>query len=94
VVDKNAAGWGWFVDATPMVDEEVFASGYSAGQVGARMDLLTVLTHELGHVLGLDDDYAASYSAGVMYGLLDVGQRRMPEVQLVGVVQMETGAGA
>ena len=94
VVDRNAAGWGWFVDATPMVDEEFFASGYSAGQVGARMDLLTVLTHELGHVLGLDDDYAASYSAGVMYGLLDVGQRRMPEVQLVGVVQMETGAGA
>jgi hypothetical protein len=94
VVDRNAAGWGWFVDTTPMVDEEFFASGYSAGQVAARMDLLTVLTHELGHVLGLDDDYAASYSAGVMHGLLDVGQRRMPEVQLVGVVPMETGAGA
>ena len=37
-IDRDAAGWGWDV----------------AGGSGPRMDLLTVVRHEMGHALGLD----------------------------------------
>ena len=92
LVDSNAAGWGWFVDDTPMADEEFSASESTEGQAATRMDLLTVLTHELGHILGLDDDYAGVQNA-VMHGMLDIGQRYMPEAQLVGVAPALFGDG-
>src|SRR5262249_30544512 len=50
-LDDNAAGWGWFVDPTPGDDAEFTTPGDQGEQ--HRMDLLTVLEHELGHVLGL-----------------------------------------
>jgi len=50
-----------FVDSTPAVDEE-FTGPHGADQLQAidsravdRIDLLTVVEHELGHVVGLDD---------------------------------------
>jgi len=49
-IDANAAGNGWYVDSTPRSDSE-FASGSKV----KGMDLLTVLEHEMGHILGLDD---------------------------------------
>ena len=61
-VDSNAAGFGWFVDDTPGFDEEfVFTDAVhltaTAGSAAAdRIDLLTVLMHEVGHVLGLGHD--------------------------------------
>jgi hypothetical protein len=39
-----------------------------------RIDLLTVVEHELGHVVGFDDLDALSDK--LMSGLLDVGVRR------------------
>jgi hypothetical protein len=81
-LDWNAAGYGWYVDATPRKDEE-FRSGRSRGELRAvdpravdRMDLLTVLEHELGHIAGLDDLWSAN--AGLMQSTLDVGLRRFP----------------
>ncbi|MFL5337504.1 MAG: matrixin family metalloprotease, partial [Geminicoccaceae bacterium] len=51
---------GWFVDASPW-DNEEFAGHGNGGELLAapsspafgRADLLTVVLHELGHVLGL-----------------------------------------
>src|SRR5438552_18725986 len=51
-LDDNAAGWGWFVDSTPGDDSEFTTAG-NQGEQG-RIDLLTVLEHELGHLLGFD----------------------------------------
>ncbi|MCY2987312.1 MAG: hypothetical protein NTY19_05530 [Planctomycetota bacterium] len=60
-LDQDAAGYGWFVDPTPSRDEE-FAPANGSQELQAvtptakgRMDLLTVVEHELGHVAGLKD---------------------------------------
>ena len=75
-VDADAAGWGWFVDATPND-----ASEFAVGSVDAvdRVDALTVLAHELGHLLGHDhaDD-------GLMADRLERGVRQAPQVEFEG----------
>ncbi len=79
-LDRDAAGYGWFVDPTPAKDEE-FARLGSGDQLQAsdsgvidRMDLLSVVEHELGHLAGLGDlDWSDS---GLMSGLLGTGIRR------------------
>ena len=103
-IDSNAAGYGWFVDPTPAVDEEFAAEKMGTGtsqdagftwasalgsepvpvssqQLQAidpravdRIDLLTVVEHELGHVAGLGDLDASVND--LMSGTLGVGTRR------------------
>ena len=68
VIDVNAAGYGWFVDATPG-DNSEFLNG--SGPSG--MDLLTVVMHEMGHVLGYSHDEGGSMS--VMNSVLATGTR-------------------
>ena len=55
-LDDNAAGWGWFVDATPQNDLEFVRLGNQSESAAADMDLLTVVMHELGHLLDYDHD--------------------------------------
>ena len=77
-VDVNAAGFGWFVDATPFDDTEFLqrADGSLWAQDGSdaavRMDLFTAVMHEMGHVLGLDH---AEAEADVMNETLAAGER-------------------
>jgi PAP2 superfamily len=68
-LDDNAAGWGWFVDRTPRNDSEFVKAGNQGEQ--NRMDLLTVLMHETGHLLGRDHE-----ATGVMQETLTAGTRR------------------
>src|SRR5205814_360364 len=75
-LDADAAGHGWFLDPTPRGDSE-FAPGRAHSPAAGRVDLLTVLAHEMGHVLGLGDDHAADPVTGsVMAAALPVGVRR------------------
>ena len=80
LIDSNAAGYGWFVDPTPAMDEE-FTTSPSNQQLRAidpravdRIDLLTVVEHELGHVLGLKD--LNTSTDDLMSGVLGTGIRR------------------
>ena len=83
-LDNDASGVGWFVDETPWDDTEFsnILSGNSASTelaIGqSRMDLLTVVMHEQGHVLGLADVYDLGQKDNLMYGGAEVGVRRLP----------------
>ncbi|HVK14484.1 MAG TPA: proprotein convertase P-domain-containing protein [Gemmataceae bacterium] len=66
-IDGHAAGWGWFADPTPRSDAEFRRKG-DQGELG-RMDLLTAVVHELGHVLGRD------HGDGAMAETLATGTR-------------------
>ena len=88
-VDANAAGYGWYVDPTPADDAE-FGLTIASTELGAtdpvaatQMDLLTVLMHEIGHRLGLDDVALIDNAHGLMAESLNVGIRRLPVVAVV-----------
>ena len=70
-LDVNAAGWGWFVDRTVRSDGEFDKAG-NQGEQG-RIDLLTVLMHEVGHLLGQEHSLD-----GIMLDTLGTGVRRKP----------------
>jgi hypothetical protein len=82
LIDVNAAGYGWYVDATPANDLEfglnlsdVEKMSLEASPAFGRMDLLTVVMHELGHVLGFAD--LDPNAQNLMSGTLDAGTRRL-----------------
>jgi hypothetical protein len=70
-LDANAAGWGWFVDPTPWDDSEFTTPGDQGEQ--NHIDLLTVVMHEMGHVLGYEHE-----ATGVMQDTLSAGVRELP----------------
>jgi hypothetical protein len=81
VIDRDACGFGWFIDPTPDDDGEFVRAtdGILAAAEGTsaddRMDLLTAVMHELGHVLGLEDleaDHNALMSATLAPGVRKV----------------------
>jgi len=83
VLDHDAAGHGWYVDPTPWEHGEFggMQSGGDATNSAAadRIDLLTTLTHEFGHLLGFDDSRQLNH---VMHHELEVGRRVLPEVAI------------
>jgi hypothetical protein len=89
ILAADAAGYGWFVDPTPLQDEEFLVDGSAVpgGPADGRMDLLTVVLHELGHEAGLDDNEGS----GLMSGTLPTGVRRVGGLQAV--FSVSGGAG-
>jgi hypothetical protein len=81
-IDRDAAGYGWFVDPTPADDAE-FADLLGPDALAARkgttasqrVDLLTTVMHEMGHVLG----FGHSAAEDLMSPTLPLGQRRLFE---------------
>jgi Ca2+-binding RTX toxin-like protein len=71
-VDGDAAGHGWFVDPTPYDDGEFrvrTADGLRANpssEAFGKMDLLTVLMHELGHAIGYQHDASVPGATSLM----------------------------
>jgi Ca2+-binding RTX toxin-like protein len=80
VVDVDGAGVGWYVDVSPAessefrvrLDRNVLAAAPESDAYG-RYDLVTVVAHELGHLLGLDHDDASRFT--VMVDELNPGVR-------------------
>ena len=62
-LDSNAAGHGWHVQISDPSE--------------SRIDLLSVMTHELGHVLGLPDLDFHDHADHIMAAALPIGTRRV-----------------
>jgi Bacterial lectin/Legume lectin domain/Fibronectin type III domain len=85
MLDATAGGYGWFVDPAPADDSE-FGSVVTPGELRARpgspafgrIDLLTVVEHELGHVLGLGDLDPLAAPHDLLTETLSAGVRRFP----------------
>ena len=78
-LDATAAGWGWFVDATPGDNKEFDSTGVAISVTAqGRFDLLSVLVHELGHAAGAADVQISEHAEEVMTNLLPAGTRRLP----------------
>jgi hypothetical protein len=72
LLSPDGAGHGWFVDPTPMQNEEFTAgTAYSGSPAAGREDLLTTVLHELGHLAGRHDNDGD----GLMGELLPEGTR-------------------
>jgi hypothetical protein len=88
VVDVNAAGHGWFVDPTPGDNSEFTHSVNATGTdrltdptnaAAGHLDLVTAVSHEMGHELGLDDSTSAAEVNDLMHISLVDGERRLPD---------------
>jgi hypothetical protein len=88
IIDSDAAGHGWFVDPTPNDNSEFTHAQNAAGTdlytdpsnaAAGHLDLLTAVTHELGHAIGLGDTTAASDVHDLMHIDLVDGERRLPD---------------
>lgn len=82
-LDTDAAGHGWYVDATPLSNTDDYlptsdptvwqAKPGSAAE--GKMDMLSVLLHEYGHALGLEH---SGNGSDFMAESLQPGQRKLP----------------
>jgi hypothetical protein len=84
-IDADAAGLGWFIDVTPAADEEFLIHGddhelraLRSSGAARGIDLLTVVSHELGHVLGLEDLDPLHSTHELMSATIEPGIRRTP----------------
>jgi hypothetical protein len=75
-LNATAAGWGWSTDL-------------AAAPAAGRMDLLSVIEHEFGHVLfGVQD------GTGLMAATLEPGVRLLPTTAALGLDQQPVGSSA
>jgi Matrixin len=80
-LDTNAAGHGWFVDTTPDDNSEFLATSdpnvwiaRAGSAADGKMDMLSVLLHEYGHVIGLDH---SADSSDALSPVLQPGVRKL-----------------
>jgi len=94
-LDTNAAGHGWFVDTTPGDNSEYLPTSdpniwqARAGTAAAgKMDMLSVLLHEYGHVLGIG--HSADQHAS-MATTLTPSTRRLPSADEMALMSQLVG---
>ncbi|WP_197998650.1 Calx-beta domain-containing protein [Gimesia aquarii] len=82
-IDADAAGYGWFVDATPgdssefEIESQLSLIALPDTDAAGRVDLWSVIMHELGHLLGYEHE-----DTGLMQDTLPPGVRRLPSWEL------------
>jgi hypothetical protein len=103
LIDPSAAGHGWFVDSTPNDNSEFTHAANAAGTdldtdpsnaAAGHLDLLTAVSHEMGHALGLDDKVSPTDAHDLMYLNLVDGERRLPDATDVAEADGSAGVQA
>jgi hypothetical protein len=83
-ISDDAAGYGWFLDQTPLQDEEFNAGVALPGTpADGRMDLLTAVLHEMGHLAGRPDLDSAGHPFALMADSLAPGIRHVQALDQV-----------
>jgi hypothetical protein len=78
-IDINAAGWGWRLSQETRANRQAPTdSGSRLSTLDSRLkiDLLTTVMHELGHVAGLEDLDDPASEEDLMHAWLQPGVRR------------------
>jgi hypothetical protein len=78
LIDDNGAGYGWFIDSTPLDNKEFKKSGgklTGVGKAKKHMDLLSVVMHEFTNVLKLNGQTPPSGVSDAENVSLQLGQR-------------------
>lgn len=88
-IDASAAGHGWFVDQSPADDVEFCSERCSLqaravypGRAAGRVDLLTVIMHQLGRILGHSSVGPQQNRSDLMAPILGTGIRRLPRTPI------------
>ncbi|MEO8428239.1 MAG: Ig-like domain-containing protein, partial [Verrucomicrobiota bacterium] len=74
LIDTTGNGRGWFIDSTPLQNDEFISTSVAAltaapgTKAAGRYDLLTLVTHEMGHLLGFTQNFSG-FAALVEQGL-------------------------
>jgi hypothetical protein len=84
-IDQTAAGYGWYLAPTP-ADDSAFPAAPGSPAYG-KVDLLTVVEHELGHELGFED----TTGDDLMGVFLAPGVRRVPTLDQAPVNTPDAG---
>jgi hypothetical protein len=93
-LDDDAAGWGWFADLTPAQSEEYrpmpdgSLRAKAKSDAAGRMDMLTVISHEIVHILGFEHSEAGNGQATRMDATLAVGVRDLPPLSTTVATQL------
>jgi hypothetical protein len=97
-LDATAAGYEWYIDPSNALFGTALAAGEWQAAPGSaafgHMDLLTVVDHELGHVLGLSDLDPQAVPDNLLTTTLAPGVRRLPLPQDEGTTITTTDSTA
>jgi len=83
-ISADAAGYGWYVDSNPLLDQAFINGVAQPGSAAAnRMDLLTVVLHEMGHFDGWTELDPTTHPDALMALTLGTGQHRTQDIDAV-----------
>ena len=92
-IDPDAKGFGWYIDSSPADNSEFVQQGadlqaVAVSEAEGRVDLLSVINHELGHYLGLNHSDGSEAATAFMQSGIRPGIRRLSNPHQFGTLTL------